>query len=108
MKRDLACGAVQISKVLTEVKYENAKFPLVVSIYLFIPSRLKSMENTSNKLLFALKNSGAEWISEAYHWVQEHRHELKKPVYGPVLLEVYMFKIFIIMFILDHDIYLFL
>ena len=48
------------------------------------------MENKNNKLLQALQNSGAEKIFEAYHWLQEHRHELKKDVYGPVLLEVYI------------------
>ncbi|KAJ6424716.1 hypothetical protein OIU84_025474 [Salix udensis] len=50
--------------------------------------RLKDMENKNNKLLQALRNSGAEKIFEAYHWLQEHRHELNKEVYGPVLLEV--------------------
>lgn len=47
------------------------------------------MENKNNKLLQALRNSGAEKIFEAYHWLQEHRHELNKEVYGPVLLEVF-------------------
>ncbi|KAA8515642.1 hypothetical protein F0562_018747 [Nyssa sinensis] len=51
-------------------------------------NRLKDMENTSNKLLQALRNSGIEKIFEAYNWVQEHRHEFNKEVYGPVLLEV--------------------
>ncbi|KAG6499372.1 hypothetical protein ZIOFF_039138 [Zingiber officinale] len=50
--------------------------------------RLRSMENNNNKLLQALQNSGADKIFEAYKWVQEHRRELKKEVYGPVLLEV--------------------
>lgn len=48
------------------------------------------MENTNTKLLQALRNSGTEKIFEAYHWLQEHRHEFKKEVYGPVLLEVHM------------------
>ena len=48
------------------------------------------MENTNTKLLQALRNSGTEKIFEAYHWLQEHRHEFKKEVYGPVLLEVRM------------------
>jgi len=48
------------------------------------------MENTNTKLLQALRNSGTEKIFEAYHWLQEHRHEFKKEVYGPVLLEVCM------------------
>ncbi|PIA53697.1 hypothetical protein AQUCO_00900346v1 [Aquilegia coerulea] len=51
-------------------------------------NRLKEMENANNKLLQALRNSGAEKIFEAYRWVQEHRNELKREVYGPVLLEV--------------------
>lgn len=59
--------------------------------FIFTPScRLKDMENKNNKLLQALQNSGAEKIFEAYHWLQEHRHELNKDVYGPVLLEVYI------------------
>ncbi|KAL3516439.1 hypothetical protein ACH5RR_023341, partial [Cinchona calisaya] len=50
--------------------------------------RLKDMESTNHKKLQALRNSGAEKIFEAYKWVQEHRHDFKKAVYGPVLLEV--------------------
>lgn len=50
--------------------------------------RLKDMENTNNKLLQALRRSGAEKIFEAYQWLQQHRQELNKEVYGPVLLEV--------------------
>ncbi|KAJ7982247.1 structural maintenance of chromosomes 5 [Quillaja saponaria] len=50
--------------------------------------RLKDMESKNTKSLHALKNSGAEKIFEAYRWVQEHRHEFNKEVYGPVLLEV--------------------
>lgn len=50
--------------------------------------RLKDMENKNNKLLHALRNSGAENIFEAYCWLQQHRHELNKEAYGPVLLEV--------------------
>lgn len=49
------------------------------------------MENTNNKRLRALQSSGAEKIFEAYNWVQEHQHEFNKPVYGPVLLEVYKY-----------------
>ncbi|KAK6232571.1 hypothetical protein SCA6_002644 [Theobroma cacao] len=49
---------------------------------------LRDMENTNTKLLRALRNSGAEKIFDAYEWVQLHRHELNKEVYGPVLLEV--------------------
>lgn len=50
--------------------------------------RLKDMENKNNKLLHALQNSGAENIFEAHRWLQQHRHELNKEAYGPVLLEV--------------------
>lgn len=46
------------------------------------------MENVNNKRLQALKSRGAEKIFEAYLWVQEHRSEFKKEIYGPVLLEV--------------------
>ncbi|XP_057977926.1 structural maintenance of chromosomes protein 5 isoform X2 [Malania oleifera] len=43
-------------------------------------NRLSDMENTNNKLLQALHNSGAERIFEAYNWLQQHRHELNKEV----------------------------
>ncbi|XP_031476493.1 structural maintenance of chromosomes protein 5 [Nymphaea colorata] len=51
-------------------------------------TRLNEMENTNNKLLQALRNSGAEKIFEAYDWLQRNRHKLRRDVYGPVLLEV--------------------
>lgn len=47
------------------------------------------MEGKNTKLLQALKNSGVDKIFEAYTWVQNHRHEFKKEVYGPILLEVH-------------------
>lgn len=50
------------------------------------------MEDKNNKLLHALQNSGAENIFEAYCWLQQHRRELNKEAYGPVLLEVRMLK----------------
>ena len=50
--------------------------------------RLKDMENTHNKCLQALMKSGTERIFEAYHWLQEHRNEFNKEVYGPALLDV--------------------
>ncbi|KAF5736462.1 structural maintenance of chromosomes protein 5 [Tripterygium wilfordii] len=50
--------------------------------------RLKDMESKSTKLLHALQNSGVERIFEAYYWLQQHRNQLSKEVYGPVLLEV--------------------
>lgn len=48
------------------------------------------MESKNTKLLQALRNSGADRILDAYNWLQEHRNELKKDVYGPVLIEVYL------------------
>ncbi|KAK2386251.1 structural maintenance of chromosomes protein [Trifolium repens] len=50
--------------------------------------RLKEMSNKSTNCLRALETSGVEKISEAYNWVEAHRHEFKKEVYGPVLAEV--------------------
>ncbi|XP_022718609.1 structural maintenance of chromosomes protein 5 isoform X2 [Durio zibethinus] len=51
---------------------------------------LKDMENTNNKLLHALQKSGAEKIVDAYRWLEQHRDELNKDVYGPVLLESFI------------------
>ncbi|XP_010694874.1 structural maintenance of chromosomes protein 5 isoform X2 [Beta vulgaris subsp. vulgaris] len=50
--------------------------------------RLKDMENRNYKLLHELQKTGADKINEAYHWLQEHRDQLKREVFGPVLLEV--------------------
>lgn len=50
------------------------------------------MESRNTKLLHALKDSGATGIIEAYDWVQGHRHEFSKDVYGPVLVEVHTWK----------------
>lgn len=50
--------------------------------------RLRELDNVNTKRLQALHRSGAERIFQAYKWVQEHRSEFKKEVYGPVLLEV--------------------
>ncbi|KAK9058096.1 hypothetical protein SSX86_022936 [Deinandra increscens subsp. villosa] len=50
--------------------------------------RLREMENIKNKRLQALRNSGAEKIFDAYQWIQANRHEFRKEVYGPVLIEV--------------------
>ncbi|KAI3942684.1 hypothetical protein MKW92_020092 [Papaver armeniacum] len=50
--------------------------------------RLADMEDDKYKLLQALKRSGADKIYEAYRWLKEHRHEFKKEVYGPILLEI--------------------
>lgn len=50
--------------------------------------RLKELENKNIKLLEALRSSGADKIFEAYKWLQDHRNELRKEVFGPVLIEV--------------------
>ncbi|KAG9135376.1 hypothetical protein Leryth_007142 [Lithospermum erythrorhizon] len=50
--------------------------------------RLKEMDDANNKRLRVLARSGADKIFDAYQWVQEHRQEFRKEVYGPVLLEV--------------------
>ncbi|KAK2440243.1 structural maintenance of chromosomes protein [Trifolium repens] len=50
--------------------------------------RLNEMSNKSTKCLHALQRSGVEKIFDAYRWVQAHRHEFNKEVYGPVLVEV--------------------
>ncbi|XP_071690087.1 structural maintenance of chromosomes protein 5 [Rutidosis leptorrhynchoides] len=50
--------------------------------------KLREMDNIKNKRLQALRNAGADKINDAYNWVQAHRHELRKEVYGPVLIEV--------------------
>ncbi|CAM0953973.1 unnamed protein product [Alopecurus aequalis] len=51
------------------------------------PIELKQMENKNDKLLQALKRTGADKISEAYYWVQDNKNMFKREVYGPVLLE---------------------
>ncbi|CAN0917296.1 Structural maintenance of chromosomes protein 5 [Linum grandiflorum] len=51
-------------------------------------NRLKKMGERQNKILYALKNTGTEKIMEAHSLIQQHQNELKKHVYGPVLLEV--------------------
>jgi hypothetical protein len=64
---------------------------LLVLIYCTI-CRLNEMSNKSTKCLHALQRFGVEKIFDAYHWVQAHRHQFNKEVYGPVLVEVYMTK----------------
>lgn len=46
------------------------------------------MEDSKNKRLHALRNSGAEKIFEAYTWVNDHRDQFNREVFGPVLVEV--------------------
>lgn len=58
--------------------------------------KLREMDNIKNKRLQALRNSGAERIADAYKWVQDHRQDLRKEVYGPVLIEVLIVVIFLL------------
>lgn len=51
------------------------------------------MNNKNTKCLHVLHKSGADKIFEAYKWVQEHRHDFNKEVFGPVLVEVKIFEI---------------
>lgn len=67
---------------------QSGFFPYTTFLMICFFGRLSDMENTHNKCLQALKRSGAEKIFEAYNWLQEHRDEFNKEVYGPVLLEV--------------------
>lgn len=71
--------------------------------------KLREMENIKNKRLQALKSSGAEKIVDAYNWVQAHRHEFRKEVHGPVLIEVLYLhekKLIVAFRMLNIDIYL--
>ncbi|KAG0470194.1 hypothetical protein HPP92_016894, partial [Vanilla planifolia] len=52
--------------------------------------RLKEMNSENTKLLQALKSSGVDKIFEAYGWLQQNRKDLKREVYGPVLLESFV------------------
>eukprot|EP00252_Welwitschia_mirabilis_P000893 TRINITY_DN10890_c0_g1_i1.p1 TRINITY_DN10890_c0_g1~~TRINITY_DN10890_c0_g1_i1.p1 ORF type:complete len:1092 (-),score=272.58 TRINITY_DN10890_c0_g1_i1:474-3749(-) len=58
------------------------------SIFERCSRRLKEIENTNNRLLQALKDSGAHHIFDAVDWVRNNQANFKKEVYGPVLLEV--------------------
>lgn len=81
---EAVCGQVATFSMIF-LLYTSVLFVTLHSIKLH---RLKSMESTKNKRLHALQRSGADKIFEAYDWVQEHRHEFKREVYGPVLIEV--------------------
>jgi len=50
--------------------------------------RLQEIDNVKTRLLQALKDTGAQGVFDAYHWVESHRNDFQKDVYGPVLLEV--------------------
>jgi len=50
--------------------------------------RIAEKDGAKNRLLQALMHTGDPGIVDAYKWVESHRHEFQKDVYGPVLLEV--------------------
>jgi hypothetical protein len=50
--------------------------------------RLQEIDNVKTRLLQALKDTGAQGVFDAYRWVESHRNDFQKEVYGPVLLEV--------------------
>ncbi|KAK7392804.1 hypothetical protein VNO78_21252 [Psophocarpus tetragonolobus] len=80
---DYSANQVRQSKSQAEREINSKKSSMVR-----IKERLKEMDNKSMKCLHVLKRSGVDKIVEAYQWVQEHRHEFNKDVYGPVLVEV--------------------
>ncbi|KAJ8485236.1 hypothetical protein OPV22_017721 [Ensete ventricosum] len=82
---ELLINAIEVKSQRKEKENILLQKKLILKQYI---DRLKEMENNNNKLLQALRNSGSNKIFEAYKWVQEHRSELRKEVYGPVLLEV--------------------
>lgn len=50
--------------------------------------RIAEINSVKNRLLQALKDSGARGVTEAYNWVESHRSEFCGEVHGPVLLEI--------------------
>ncbi|XP_024515429.1 structural maintenance of chromosomes protein 5 [Selaginella moellendorffii] len=51
-------------------------------------NRLSEIANVTNQRLDLLKRYGCPQIYEAYRWVESHRQEFRREVYGPVLVEV--------------------
>ncbi|KAH7851079.1 hypothetical protein Vadar_007020 [Vaccinium darrowii] len=88
----LGAQIFELEEIAREKRHQKAENERLLShnngILRQCVDRLRDMDNTNNKLLHALRNAGAEKIFEAYRWVQEHRNEFNKEVYGPVLLEV--------------------
>ncbi|XP_047983367.1 structural maintenance of chromosomes protein 5 [Salvia hispanica] len=90
--KQLSAQIVELEEAAKEIRYEKRENEKQINNHRTMltqcMNRLKEMENVNNKCLQALKNSGAEKIFGAYQWVQDHRAEFKREVYGPVLLEV--------------------
>ncbi|XP_029126918.1 structural maintenance of chromosomes protein 5 isoform X2 [Cajanus cajan] len=80
---DHSATQVRLSKSQAESEINHKKSSMAQ-----IKDRLNEMNNKSANSLIVLQRSGAEKIFQAHKWVQEHRHEFNKEVYGPVLVEV--------------------
>ncbi|AES69696.2 putative structural maintenance of chromosomes protein [Medicago truncatula] len=80
---DYSANQARQNKSQAESEIKHKKFSLIKC-----KERLMEMNNKSTKCLHALRKSGVERIFDAYKWVQEHRDEFHKEVYGPVLVEV--------------------
>lgn len=80
---DYSANQARQNKLQAESEIKQKKFSLTKC-----KERLKEMNSKSTKCLNALRASGVERIFDAYKWVQEHRNEFHKEVYGPVLVEV--------------------
>ncbi|KAI3978236.1 hypothetical protein MKX01_013067 [Papaver californicum] len=86
--------AIQALKNLPGYDYEShmAERDLlgtqIVELINSAKEKRRRIRNMTIISLCNLKRSGADKIYEAYRWLQEHRHELKTEVYGPILLEV--------------------
>ncbi|KAK7243423.1 hypothetical protein RIF29_38219 [Crotalaria pallida] len=80
---DSSANKVRQNKSQVENEMKHKRLSLVQC-----KERLRDMNNKTTKCLHLLKRSGVEKIFEAYKWVQEHRSEFNKEVYGPVLVEV--------------------
>ncbi len=61
---------------------------LLMLLSMLFPNRLQEIDNVKTRLLQALKDTGAQGVFDAYRWVESHRNDFQKEVYGPVLLEV--------------------
>ncbi|KAJ0975612.1 hypothetical protein J5N97_017577 [Dioscorea zingiberensis] len=83
-KEDLLAAEEELAKLPIFEPPRNDIYP----ISSILVELLKDMESKNTKLLQALRYTGADRILEAYNWLQEHLNELKKEVYGPVLIEV--------------------
>ncbi|KAJ0975623.1 hypothetical protein J5N97_017588 [Dioscorea zingiberensis] len=87
-KEDLLAAEEELAKLPIFEPPRNDIINFLMWNVLKVYHWFKDMESKNTKLLQALRYIGADRILEAYNWSQEHRNELKKEVYGPVLIEV--------------------